>query len=322
MEKPSISDDDMLIEMLYCSLCGSDIIKIFDTTLKKPDVYGHEVVGKVTEVGSNVKKFKIGDIVVAAHHIPCGSCHFCRHGNHTMCAQFKETNIEPGGFSQYIKLSDKHIKNTTFEIPQGFDLIKALFIEPLACCIRAMDRIEILPSDVFSVVGAGAIGILFLQLIKLKGLKAVVIDMDGKRLDLAKKLGADFIINPSEDLVPSRMEIIIPDGIDAAILTVTNEHTVSDAVSYIRPGGIINIFGMSEKKGVMPLDFGKVYKNEVTIKSTYSATPDTLANAFSLITKEKLEVAPLISEVLALSEFKKGLDKMVSREIYKAFFRL
>lgn len=90
IEKPSIDDDEMLIEMVYCSLCGSDVIKIFDPGLKKPDIYGHEVVGKVVEVGTRVTRFRIGDIVIAAHHIPCGKCKYCKHGNHTMCDQFKK----------------------------------------------------------------------------------------------------------------------------------------------------------------------------------------------------------------------------------------
>ncbi|MES0342395.1 MAG: alcohol dehydrogenase catalytic domain-containing protein, partial [Candidatus Humimicrobiaceae bacterium] len=243
IEKPDISDDEMLIELLYCGLCGSDIVRIFNTK-GKPSVYGHEVVGKVVETGARVKKFKTGDIVVAAHHIPCGKCHYCKHGNHTMCKMFKETNIYPGGFCQYIKLSPEHIKYTTFKLPEGSNLLEALFVEPLACCIRAMDRISYIEGDIFSIVGAGAIGILFLKLIKLAGLKAVLIDMDGQRLKMALELGADHAINPSEGDLLAEIKKITPIGIDSAVLTVTNKFTVMDALSYIRPGGQINIFGM------------------------------------------------------------------------------
>lgn len=322
IEKPAIIDNEMLIEMLCCGLCGSDIIKIFDEKLKKPDVYGHEVVGKVVEVGRYVDKFKLGDIVVAAHHISCGKCHYCKHGNHTMCKQFKETNIVPGGFSQYIMLSDKHIKNTTFKLPDGFDLMKALFIEPLACCIRAMDRIERLENDIFSVVGAGAIGVLFIQLIKLEKLKVVAIDMDQNRLELAKKIGADFIINPSDSKLFEEIKKISSIGIDSAILTVTNRNTLNDAISYIRMGGNINIFGMAEKESIIPIDFGKVYKNEITVKSSYSSTPHTLTRAYEMIISGKIDVTPLISEILPLKDFKNGLDLMLSRKIYKAFYKL
>ncbi|MCL4418271.1 MAG: alcohol dehydrogenase catalytic domain-containing protein [Actinobacteria bacterium] len=322
IEKPAIDDNEMLIEMLCCGLCGSDIIKIFDENLKKPDIYGHEVIGKVVETGRNVKKFKLGDIVVAAHHVPCGKCHYCLHGSHSMCKQFKETNIIPGGFSQYIMLSDKHINNTTFKLPDSFDLLKALFVEPLACCIRAMDRIERLENDIFSVVGAGAIGILFIQLIKLEKMKVVVIDMDQNRLELAKKIGADFIINPSYSNLFEEIKKVSSTGIDIAILTVTNRNTINDAISYIRMGGNINIFGMAEKESIIPVDFGKVYKNEITIKSSYSSTPQTLARAYEMIISGKINVTPLMSEVFPLKDFKTGLDLMLSRKIYKAFYKL
>ena len=322
IDKPSISDEDMLIEMLYCSLCGSDIVKIFNSK-DRPSVYGHEVVGKVVEAGSEVKKFKVGDIVVAAHHIPCGKCHYCKHGNHTMCIMFKETNIYPGGFCQYIRLSGDHIKNTTFKIPEGSDLIEALFVEPLACCIRAMDRITYRQGDIFSIVGAGAIGILFTKLIKQAGLRAIVIDLNEERLALAREIGADHIINPSKIGLISEIRKITPVGIDSAILTVTNKFTINDAFSYIRLGGQINIFGMGLNVKPVLVDFNKLYKEELIIKSTYSATPNTLKKSFDMIIKDKkIDVSDLKSEVLPLTDFKKGMDLMLERKIYKAFFRV
>jgi L-iditol 2-dehydrogenase len=322
IKKPDISDDEMLIELLYCGLCGSDIVRIFDTK-GKPSVYGHEVVGKVVETGARVKKFKTGDIVVAAHHIPCGKCHYCKHGNHTMCKMFKETNIYPGGFCQYIKLSPEHIKNTTFKLTKGSNLLEALFVEPLACCIRAMDRISYIEGDIFSIVGAGAIGILFLELTKLAGLKAIVIDMDGQRLKMALELGADHVINPSEDDLLAGIKKITPIGIDSAILTVTNKFTVTDALSYVRPGGQINIFGMGLDADPIAVDFNRIYKGELTIRSSYSATPDTVARSYDLIIKDrKIDVSALLSEVFHLSDFKKGLDLMLDRKIYKAFYKL
>ncbi|MFC2144761.1 zinc-binding dehydrogenase [Actinomycetota bacterium] len=322
IEKPEISDDEMLIELLYCGLCGSDIVRIFNTK-GKPSVYGHEVIGKVVEVGAKVKKFKIGDIVVAAHHIPCGKCHYCKHGNHTMCEMFKETNIYPGGFCQYIRLSPGHIKNTTFKLPEGINPLEALFVEPLACCIRAMDRISYIEGDIFSIVGAGAIGILFLELTKLAGLKAIVIDMDDQRLEMARELGADHIINPSEDDLVAEIKKITPIGIDSAILTVTNKFTVTDALHYIRPGGQINIFGMGLDAEPIAVDFNRIYKSELTIRSSYSTTPDMVARSYDLIIRDrKVDLSRLLSEVLPLSEFKKGLDLMLARKIYKAFYKL
>lgn len=321
VEKPKIAEDEMLIELIYCGLCGSDIVKIFNTNGEKPSIYGHEVVGRVVEIGSKVIRFRVGDMVVVAHHIPCGKCHYCIHGNHGMCTMFKETNIHPGGFSQYIKLSSQHIKNTTFLISKKQDLLRALFVEPLACCIRAMDRMYYIEGDIFSVVGAGVMGILFTQLIKLAGLKVLVIDLDDKRLLLAKDLGADYIINPSKGFLLKKIKDITSKGVDSVVLTVTNKHTVTDAIEYVRDGGEINIFGTGLSEESIPVDFNKIYKRELTVRSTYSATPATLSRAFDLIVKDrKIEVTKLISKVLPMSQFKKGLDNMLQRKIYKAIY--
>jgi len=287
IDRPGILEDEMLIEMLYTGLCGSDIVKIMDPEVKKPAVFGHEVVGRVVETGKNVTEFKKGDIVVTAHHIPCYRCHYCLHGNHSMCRHFKETNIYPGSFCQYIRLSGEHIKYTTFKVPSDLNPVEALFIEPLACCIRAMDRIAFRKNDVFSVVGTGVIGMLFVQLIKSSGGKVVAIDLDDERLSLARTLGAEHILNPSNKKVTGEIKKIAAEFIDVAILTVTNKNTLSDALSYIRDGGTASIFGASGKESRFEVDLENIYKRELTIMSSYSATPESLRRAFDIVTGKK-----------------------------------
>jgi L-iditol 2-dehydrogenase len=322
MDRPEIQEDEMLIEMLYTGLCGSDIVKIFDPEVKKPAVFGHEVVGKVVEIGKNVTGFYMGDIVVAAHHIPCYHCHYCLHGNHSMCRHFKDTNIFPGSFCQYIRLSKEHLKYTTFKIPAGFNLIESLFIEPLACCIRAVERLTFLKNDIFSVVGSGVIGMLFIQLIKLSGGRVIAIDLDSRRLSQAKNIGADYIINPSCKNTLKEVQKITSIGADIVILTVTDKNTMGEAISYIRDGGTIDIFGASGQESGFEIDFEEIYKRELTIKSSYSATPRDLKQAYDMVIGRRVNLSPLISEVIPLSDFKKGLDLMLKRKIYKAIFKL
>lgn len=322
IDKPEIQKDEMLIEMIYTGLCGSDIIKILDSDAKKPAVYGHEVVGRVVEVGKNVTKFGLDDIVVVSHHTPCYRCHYCLHGNHSMCRHFKETNIYPGSFCQYIRLSKEHIRYTTFKIPTYSNLLEALFVEPLACCIRAVDRVTFRKDDIFSVVGTGVIGMLFIQLIKLSGGRVVAIELDNDRLSMARFLGADYTINPSNQNVAREIKDITDIGVDIAILTVTNKYTLGEALNYLRDGGTINIFGVSGKESKIKVDFEKVYKRELAIKSSYSATPETLKRAYDIISSKKINLSPLISEVMSLSDFKRGLDLMLQRKIYKAVFKL
>lgn len=322
IDRPGILKDEMLIEMIYTGLCGSDIVKIFDPAVKKPAVFGHEVVGRVVEAGKNVTGFKSGDVVVAAHHIPCYRCHYCLHGSHSMCRHFKETNIYPGSFCQYIRLSKEHIMYTTFKVSPDFNLLEALFIEPLACCIRAVDRVTFRKDDVFSVVGTGIIGMLFIQIIKLSGGRVVAIDLDNNRLSMARFLGAEYTINPSNQNVVREIKDITDIGVDIAILTVTNKYTLGEALRYLRDGGTVNIFGASGKESKFEVDFERVFKREMSIMSSYSATPETLKRAYDIIIGKKINLSPLISEVMPLSDFKKGLDLMLQRKIYKAVFEL
>jgi L-iditol 2-dehydrogenase len=322
MARPSIREEEMLMEMLYTGLCGSDIVKIFDPEVKKPAVFGHEVVGRVIEAGKKVTGFDVGDIVVAAHHIPCYHCHYCLHGNHSMCRHFKETNIFPGSFCQYIRLSKEHVKYTTFKIPSDFNLVESLFIEPLACCIRALERLSFLKNDIFSVVGAGVIGMLFIQLIRLSGGRVISVDLDSRRLSQAKNIGADYVIDPSCQNIKEEVQKITSIGADIVILTVTDKNTMADSLSYIRDGGTINIFGASGRGSRFEIDFEKVYKRELTIKSSYSATPKNLKQAYDMVLGKKVDLSPLISKTMPIADFKKGMDLMLKRKIYKAIFRL
>jgi len=322
IDKPSIKKDEMLIEMVYTGLCGSDIIKIFDPGVKKPAVFGHEVVGRVVETGSRVTGFKPGDMVVAAHHIPCNQCHYCLHGSYTMCRHFKQTNIYPGSFSQYIRLSAEHIDYTTFKIPAGAGLLEAVFTEPLACCIRAIDKVNLLQGDYFAVAGTGGMGMLFIQLIKLMGGRIIAIDPDNNRLSVAAKIGAEYTIDPSKCDTGARIKDITGIGADVAVITVTNTDTLGGALGYLRDGGTSIIFGATGKSTGIEVDFENVYKRELTIAGSYSATPGTLKRAHEIITKKEINLSPLISEVMPLADFKKGLDLMLQKKIFKAIFKI
>jgi len=185
-----------------------------------------------------------------------------------------------------------------------------------------MDRIAFRKNDVFSVVGTGVIGMLFVQLIKSSGGKVVAIDLDDERLSLARTLGAEHILNPSNKKVTGEIKKIAAEFIDVAILTVTNKNTLSDALSYIRDGGTASIFGASGKESRFEVDLENIYKRELTIMSSYSATPESLRRAFDIVTGKKLKISPLLSDVLPLSDFKKGLGLMMQRKIYKAVFKL
>ncbi|HEU5320873.1 MAG TPA: alcohol dehydrogenase catalytic domain-containing protein, partial [Methylomirabilota bacterium] len=128
-----------------CGLCGSDIAKILGPATPIPTVFGHEVVGEVIEAGPGVAAPAVGDRVVVAHHVPCGNCHYCRRGSHSMCPGFKASNLDPGGFAEYVRVPAPNVTHATFVLPAHVGDQAASFVEPLACCRRALRRANVQP---------------------------------------------------------------------------------------------------------------------------------------------------------------------------------
>src|SRR4029453_4936801 len=191
--RPAIGPGEALLRLKGCGLCGSDIAKLGDPATKIPAVFGHEVVGEVTALGAGVSGFAVGDRVVAAHPLPCGVCHYCRRGSESMCAAFKASNLDPGGFAEYVRVPEPNVRHAMFRVPPHVGDVAASFVEPLACCVRAVRRTGIRPGDTAVVVGLGSIGCLFVQLLKRAGAAVVGCDTLADRVALARRLGADAV---------------------------------------------------------------------------------------------------------------------------------
>src|SRR5262249_10141069 len=186
-----------------CGLCGSDIAKLVDSAARPPAVLGHEVVGDVVEVGDGTRGFTACDRVVAAHHVPCGECHYCRRASESMGRAFKESNLDPGGFAEFVRVPAANVRAATFRVPDHLSDEEASFVEPLACCLRAVERARVQPGDTALVVGLGSIGCLFVQLFARAGATAIGVDQDTTRVEPARRFGGAAAI-PAEASTPAR----------------------------------------------------------------------------------------------------------------------
>ena len=135
-----------IVKVLGCGLCGSDIVKFREHISNDGTVLGHEIVAQIVEINSNAG-FKLGDTIVASHHIPCFKCAYCRGKSYSMCEHFKKTNIFPGGFSEKIYLSEEHLKNVAHLVPDNISDEEISFYEPLGCCVRATKRCNLVEGD-------------------------------------------------------------------------------------------------------------------------------------------------------------------------------
>ena len=166
---PQITDDEILVKVKICGLCGTDIYKIQQESVQSGSVLGHEVVGTIEKIGKNVYHLNIGQRIFVSHHTPCFSCKYCKKGTFSLCALFKSTNIEPGGFAEFIKVPKDLVKNNIIPLPDSLTDEEAVLIEPFACVWRNIKRIQVVPEDVITIIGAGPSGLMHLVLLKTIG---------------------------------------------------------------------------------------------------------------------------------------------------------
>ncbi len=237
MPTPEIGDGEILVNMKACGVCGSDLM---DWYLKPrtPLVLGHEPAGIIEKKGKKVDKFNVGDRVFVHHHVACLVCHYCLHGDYTLCKQFHETNIKPGGFAEHFKVPEPNVRTDTLKLPESMSYETATLIEPVACCIRAMRKCNLQTGDTVTIIGAGATGLIHAALSKIYGAsRTIVSDFIDDRLRLAIKFGADVTVNPDNaDLAKAVMSETEGRGADVAIVTAPSLEAYDEAIGILRKG--------------------------------------------------------------------------------------
>jgi len=174
--EPICGNKEIIVKLKACGICGSDIGNIFEISSKPTKKIGHEISGIVSEVGKNIDDIKIGDRVLVNHHCSCQKCHFCLHGNNTMCDKFTE-EIEPCGLAEKFLVKNWILKNEgVFKIPNKMSFNEATLIEPFACCLRAWKKIQVKKNDSIMIFGFGTIGIIHSIIAGEKGLNRTIVD--------------------------------------------------------------------------------------------------------------------------------------------------
>ena len=316
---PAIADGEALVAVEACGLCGTDIVKITQGRQPPPVPLGHEVSGKVVALGKGVRGFKAGDRVLVAHHVPCGECHFCSRGSETMCSEFKRTNLDPGGFSEFIRVSARHVARTMLKVPREIDFNTASQTEPLACCIRNAKRLGLREGDAAVVIGLGAIGLMMAQVLKARGVTVLGFDLEPSRVKLAQKLGLEHAYTGREGRSEETVRSLSGRrGADAIVFTAGTPGLLAERLSWVRDGGALNVFASFHPDPHVRLDLNAVYLRELRVFSSYSATPEDLREALELIRTGAVDLEPYTRHTFPLSRFPEALRQARGREILKA----
>lgn len=305
-----------IIKTSGCGLCGSDIVKFRQKLAKNGTVLGHEVVGEIVEINSKTS-FKLGDKIATSHHIPCFECVYCKSGNYSMCEHFKATNIKPGGFSEYIYLSEEHLENVAQIIPEDLSLIEASFYEPLGCCVRAVKRVDLAPKSTVLVIGLGSIGLLMAQALKAYGMNVYTCDVLEERINFAN--GLELKAFHSKEICEKVLNSTDGLGADAIFMTSGADVTIDLALKTVRSGGKIIVFAST------PKNFGyannEIYYRELTVMGSYSPSPADLKESMRLLSSKEVAVKN-ISTVYNFDEIEKAFHDTIENTILKAYIKI
>ncbi len=307
-----------IVKVDACGLCGSDIVKIMTGMVPDGTVLGHEVVGKIVEIYSKTS-FAVNDRVVLGHHVPCFDCEYCYGESYSMCEQFKSTNIYPGGFSEYIYVSELHLENTVLEANYSVSDEHAIFTEPVACCLRAVKRLKLTQGSKVLVIGLGSIGLITGQLLRYSGYQPFGIDILEERIKLAEDYDFEGVFKATDEDLNEQIKEYTKYGFDGIFLCAGSDSSVELAKTLVRKGGTILVFASSKTNvGYLHND---IYYKELTVLGSYSPSPLDLEESYKIIAENDICLDGLVNEY-SLNDINKALEDTLTNKIMKACIKL
>jgi len=311
VEEPTIGINDVLIQVLRTGICGTDLhIYNWDDWAKRtipvPMAIGHEFVGRVAKVGSNVSDFKEGEIVSGEGHVVCGRCRNCMAGRRHLCAHTKGVGVNrPGAFAEYVSIPMANV----WRHSPGMDLDIAAIFDPFGNAVHTALSFPVLGEDVL-ITGAGPIGIMAAAVVVHAGARHVVItDINEKRLELARKVGVSLAVNPTKTTYKEVMQQLhMTEGFDVGLEMSGNARAFQDMLTNMAHGGRIAMLGIpSEPIGI---DWNTVIFNGLTIKGVYGREMYETWYKMTVMLESGLKIDPVITHRYHYTEFEKGFAAM------------
>jgi L-iditol 2-dehydrogenase len=251
-----------------------------------------------------VERYKEGDRVSAAHHVPCNTCHYCLSGHPTVCDTLRSTNFDPGGFAEFVRLPAINVDRGVFLLPDEISYQDATFIEPLACVLRGQRLAHMQPGSTLLVIGSGIAGLLHIQLAHIMGAGLIAAtDISDYRLRATRRFGADAVFQADEDL-PTRLREVNQSRLaDLVIVCTGATSAIIQALQSVERGGTVLFFAPSDPGVTIPLSITELFwRNEITLTSSYAGSPADYAAALELVREATLLWREMITHRLSLAE--------------------
>lgn len=271
---------------------------------KVSTVLGHEVVGYAEEVGADVGHVRPGQLVFVHHHAPCMDCRFCRSGDPVQCETWRGSKLDPGGMAEFIRVPEVIVRSDTFAIDDLMPEV-GIFIEPLACSVKALSRLGDCPRATGVIVGCGVMGLLNLMAARALGTKTLwAVDPDPYRRECALRCGADEAIAPaSAREVEDRLG-----GADFVVVGPGESAVIHESLAYVRNGGRVVLFTPTPADSPTPVDLNDLYFREVSLVPSYSCGPRDTRQAYDFLRRGVVDVRPLITHSFSIDRIQEAYD--------------
>jgi len=314
---PVIGRGELLVRVRTALTCGTDV-KVYRRgyhakMIKPPALFGHEMAGDIVAAGDGVRKFRVGQRVVAANSAPCDKCFFCRRNQQNLCDDLLFNN---GAYAEYIRIPARIVEKNTYLIPEALDYKDAALVEPLACAVRGLDETNVRPGDTVAVMGLGPIGLMFVRLARYAyGARVIAIARRIEQVDRAMLLGAEegIVMRDRHDLIRDVKDQTGGHGADAVIEAIGQPEAWELATLLVRKGGSINFFGGCPSGTKVGLDTGLLHYSEITCKASFHHTPSHIQRALEYVAQGKVSASQLVNHEQPLSDLPKVLWDLAHR---------
>ena len=317
---PDPGPGEVVVKVAAALTCGTDLKGYLrgHQLYVPPMPFGHEFAGVISAVGAGAPAWREGDAVTAANSAPCNACFYCRLGRQQLCEDL-DSRLNWGAFAEYIRVPAHIVAQNMHRVPDSLPLAQAALIEPLACALHGVRDAGIRLGDTVAIVGAGAQGLMQIQLARAAGAARVIaIGRARPRLERARQLGAHTAISTlDEDAVARVRELTGGRGADVTIESAGGAETWQLALQLTRPGGTALMFSGLPGGAQVPFDATRLHYQEITVKGCFHHTPRLVELALELLTAGVLDGGALIDGQIPLAQVEDGLGRMARSEVIK-----
>jgi len=314
MPRPELGPGEILVKVVSSGICGSDVMEWYRIK-RAPLVLGHEIAGDVVEVGKKVSRYKVGQRVFVSHHVSCGECMYCQAGHESTCDTLRNTNFYPGGFAEFVRVPEINVDKGVYVLPAELSYDEGAFIEPLACVVRGFKSVRFRPGTTVAVLGSGIAGLLNIKLARALGAgRIIATDISRYRMDAAKRFGADVVIDGAKDVSTLLKEANGERAADLVIVCAGSVPAMEQAFRSVDRGGTVLVFAPPIPGTKVEVPFGDLWKDEVTIMTTYAGSPNDINEAIELLWTRKVVVTDMITHRFGLAETGKGFELVAKAE--------